>query len=111
MIPQEIYKLKSILDSFLGDSKKDLDVVIEEAKMYGEMVLVMDEIHRLHKDKQDVLLPQLESGLITLIGLTNANPFHSINPAIRNIIVDTQIIVPSSIPSSNVFTAKSKIPI
>ena len=66
------------------NSKKDLDVVIEEAKMYGEIVLVMDEIHRLHKDKQDVLLPQLESGLITLIGATTANPYHSINPAIRS---------------------------
>ena len=66
------------------NSKKDLDVVIEEAKMFGEMVLVMDEIHRLHKDKQDVLLPQLESGLITLIGMTTSNPYRAINPAIRS---------------------------
>ena len=66
------------------NSKKDLDIVIEEAKMYGELVLIMDEIHRLHKDKQDVLLPQLESGLITLIGMTTSNPYHSINPAIRS---------------------------
>ena len=66
------------------NSKKDLDIVIEEAKMYGEMILVMDEIHRLHKDKQDVLLPQLESGLITLIGMTTSNPYHAINPAIRS---------------------------
>lgn len=66
------------------NSKKDLDVVIEEAKMYGEIVLVMDEIHRLHKDKQDILLPQLESGLITLIGMTTSNPYHAINPAIRS---------------------------
>ena len=66
------------------NSKKDLDIVIEEAKMYGEMILVMDEIHRLHKDKQDVLLPQLESGLITMIGMTTSNPYHAINPAIRS---------------------------
>ena len=66
------------------NTKKDIDVVIEEAKMYGEIVLIMDEIHRLNKDKQDVLLPQLESGLITLIGMTTANPYHSINPAIRS---------------------------
>ena len=66
------------------NSKKDLDIVIEEAKMYGEIVLIMDEIHRLHKDKQDVLLPQLESGLITLIGMTTSNPYHAINPAIRS---------------------------
>jgi len=66
------------------NTKKDLDVVIEEAKMYGEIVLIMDEIHRLNKDKQDILLPQLESGLITLIGMTTSNPFHAINPAIRS---------------------------
>ena len=66
------------------NSKKDIDIVIEEAKMYGEIVLIMDEIHRLNKDKQDILLPQLESGLITLIGMTTANPYHSINPAIRS---------------------------
>jgi len=44
----------------------------------------MDEIHRLNKDKQDLLLPQLESGLITLIGMTTSNPYHKINPAIRS---------------------------
>ena len=66
------------------NSKKDLDIVIEEAKMYDGIVLIMDEIHRLNKDKQDVLLPSLENGLITLIGMTTSNPYHSINPAIRS---------------------------
>lgn len=66
------------------NTKKDLTVVIEEAKMYDGIILIMDEIHRLHKDIQDVLLPQLESGLITLIGMTTSNPYHSINPAIRS---------------------------
>ena len=66
------------------NNKKDLEVVIEEAKMYDGIVLIMDEIHRLNKDKQDILLPQLESGLITLIGMTTSNPYHAINPAIRS---------------------------
>ena len=66
------------------NNKKDFDLVVEEAKMLDGMVLIMDEIHRLNKDKQDLLLPQLESGLITLIGMTTANPFHAINPAIRS---------------------------
>lgn len=66
------------------NNKKDLEIVIEEAKMYGGIVLIMDEIHRMNKDKQDLLLPQLESGLITLIGMTTSNPYHSINPAIRS---------------------------
>ena len=66
------------------NTKKDFDIVVEEAKMYDGMVLIMDEIHRLNKDKQDLLLPQLESGLITLIGMTTSNPYHAINPAIRS---------------------------
>ncbi len=66
------------------NNKKDFDIVVEEAKMYGNLVVIMDEIHRLNKDKQDLLLPYLENGLITLIGMTTANPFHSINPAIRS---------------------------
>jgi len=66
------------------NNKKDFDVVVEEAKMYDGIVLIMDEIHRLNKDKQDLLLPQLESGLITLIGMTTSNPYFKINPAIRS---------------------------
>ena len=66
------------------NNKKDFDTVVEEAKMYEGIVLIMDEIHRLNKDKQDLLLPQLESGLITLIGMTTSNPYHKINPAIRS---------------------------
>ena len=66
------------------NNKHDFDVVVEEAKLFDGMILIMDEIHRLNKDKQDLLLPQLESGLITLIGLTTSNPYHAINPAIRS---------------------------
>ncbi len=66
------------------NNKKDFDIVVEEAKMYGNIVLIMDEIHRMNKDKQDLLLPYVENGLITLIGLTTSNPYHSINPAIRS---------------------------
>ena len=66
------------------NNKKDFDIVVEEAKMYGGIILIMDEIHRMNKDKQDLLLPHLESGLITIIGMTTSNPYHSINPAIRS---------------------------
>lgn len=66
------------------NNKKEIETVVNEAKMYNGMVLIMDEIHRMNKDKQDLLLPVLESGIITLIGMTTANPYHSINPAIRS---------------------------
>ncbi len=72
-----------MLNATIND-KHDFQVVFEEAKVYDGLVLILDEIHRLNKDKQDLLLPQVESGLITLIGMTTSNPFHSINPAIRS---------------------------
>ena len=65
-------------------NKKDMDTIIEEAKMYGHMLVIIDEVHRLNKDKQDYLLSYLESGLISMIGATTSNPYHSINPAIRS---------------------------
>ncbi|SHF66587.1 replication-associated recombination protein A [Ornithinibacillus halophilus] len=66
------------------DKKKDMEIVVEEAKMTGHLVLILDEVHRLDKAKQDFLLPHLESNLITLIGCTTSNPYHAINPAIRS---------------------------
>ncbi|MCA0969977.1 replication-associated recombination protein A [Halobacillus litoralis] len=66
------------------DKKKDMEIAVEEAKMHGQLVLILDEVHRLDKAKQDFLLPHLESNRLTLIGCTTSNPYHSINPAIRS---------------------------
>lgn len=66
------------------DTKKDLQVVAEEAKMSGTVILLLDEVHRLDKTKQDFLLPHLESGRIIMIGATTENPYITINPAIRS---------------------------
>ncbi|WP_080874267.1 replication-associated recombination protein A [Oceanobacillus timonensis] len=66
------------------DKKKDMEIVVEQAKMQGQTVLILDEVHRLDKAKQDFLLPHLENNLLTLIGCTTSNPYHSINPAIRS---------------------------
>ncbi|MBC5637619.1 replication-associated recombination protein A [Ornithinibacillus sp. BX22] len=75
----QVRKLNAVIDK-----KKDMEIVVEEAKMSGSMVLILDEVHRLDKGKQDFLLPHLESNLITLIGCTTSNPYHAINPAIRS---------------------------
>ncbi|MCK8606941.1 replication-associated recombination protein A [Apilactobacillus ozensis] len=66
------------------DTKKDLQAIAEESKMSGTVILLLDEIHRLDKTKQDFLLPLMESGKIILIGATTENPYISINPAIRS---------------------------
>ena len=82
-ITNQINKPFRMLNATINN-KQDFDIVIEEAKMNGEMIIIMDEIHRLNKDKQDLLLPYIENGLITLIGMTTSNPYHKINPAIRS---------------------------
>lgn len=66
------------------DGKKELEIVAQEAKMSGSVILLLDEIHRLNKMQQDFLLPHLENGRIILIGATTENPYISINPAIRS---------------------------
>ncbi|MCR8613279.1 MAG: replication-associated recombination protein A [Mycoplasma sp.] len=47
-------------------------------------VLIIDEIHRLNKDKQDVLLPNIEYNNILVITTTTENPYFVINPALRS---------------------------
>lgn len=64
--------------------KSDLEMIAEEARFLGRIILLLDEIHRLDKPKQDFLLPQLESGRVILIGATTENPYIAINPAIRS---------------------------
>ena len=45
-------------------------------------ILFLDEIHRFNKGQQDVLLPHVEQGTITLVGATTENPSFSLNPAL-----------------------------
>ena len=66
------------------NNKKDLENAIEESKLFPSTIIIMDEVHRLNKDKQDLLLPYVESGEIYLIGATTSNPYIAINPAIRS---------------------------
>ncbi|RRD31510.1 replication-associated recombination protein A [Streptococcus minor] len=66
------------------DSKKRLQEIADEATFSGGLVLMLDEIHRLDKTKQDFLLPLLENGNIIMIGATTENPFFSVTPAIRS---------------------------
>jgi len=53
---------------------------LRRAKM--KTILFVDEIHRFNKAQQDVLLPEVESGLVRLIGATTQNPFFSVNSAL-----------------------------
>lgn len=65
-------------------SKKDMEAAVEEAKLWKPTLLLMDEVHRLDKGKQDYLLPFVEDGTFFLLGMTTANPYIALSPAIRS---------------------------
>ena len=67
-----------------SDNKAKLQDSIEKAKQNDYSILIVDEIHRMKKDVQDYLLPFVEKGVVTLIGITTVNPYHSVSPAIRS---------------------------
>lgn len=65
---------------------KDLREVVERAREWRKInkrtILIVDEIHRFNKVQQDVLLPVVEDGLITLIGATTENPYFEVIKAL-----------------------------
>lgn len=68
----------------VSDNKARMEQAFQEAIRFAPSIVIIDEIHRLDKGKQDLLLPHLENGDFYLIGCTTANPLISINPAIRS---------------------------
>lgn len=66
------------------NNKADFEMAMNDARLNGQKIIIIDEIHRMNKDKQDILLPFLENGTIILIGLTTSNPYLKVNPAIRS---------------------------
>lgn len=65
------------------DNKAILKNIIDKSED-NKAILIIDEIHRMKKDIQDYLLPYVENGVVTIIGLTTINPYHSVNPAVRS---------------------------
>jgi putative ATPase len=80
-IDADFYHLSGVLSK-----KEDLTKILVKAKKnYSEnraTILFLDEIHRWNKAQQDVLLPFVEKGIITLIGATTENPSFTVNNAL-----------------------------
>ncbi len=72
--------------SAVTTGKEDLLKIVKRAKenqnLQIKTIVFIDEIHRWNKAQQDVLLPYVESGLITLIGATTENPSFEVNSAL-----------------------------
>lgn len=83
----EIFAEKTGLETYTfnasTDSKQKLRDILDTTT-YKDILVVVDEIHRMNKDIQDYLLPFIENGKAIIIGLTTLNPYQSVNPAIRS---------------------------
>lgn len=75
------------LISAVNAGTADLKVIIAAARERRKLerrrtVVIVDEIHRFNKAQQDVLLPHVENGTITLIGVTTENPYFEVIKAL-----------------------------
>ncbi len=92
--------------SAVSASVKDVRGVVENAKMRLRVhnqrtILFLDEIHRFSRSQQDVLLPDVESGIIRLIGATTENPHHYI---VGPLISRAQVFRLESLSEANIET-------
>ncbi len=68
------------VESNVADMRRVLSGAVNRLENTGQStILFIDEIHRFNKSQQDVLLPDVESGVIKLIGATTHNPFFFVN--------------------------------
>ncbi len=79
------------------DSKAILKQIIETVKIYDNVLLIVDEIHRMNRDIQDYLLPYVEKGTIIMVGLTTENPYIAVNPAVRSRVSIFKVTRPEAI--------------
>lgn len=83
VVAQEL-KLPFAVFNAAIDKKQDLEKIIDVAKKADNFLLIIEEIHRMNRDRQDLLLNYVEQGTFTLIACTSENPYFIVNPALRS---------------------------
>ncbi|MEX2186791.1 MAG: replication-associated recombination protein A [Pirellulales bacterium] len=77
------FRQLSAVTSGVKDLRELLDEARDRLAGSGEKTLLfIDEIHRFNKAQQDALLPDVEEGVVTLVGATTENPFFTVNSAL-----------------------------
>ncbi len=90
----------SAVTSGAQDLKRVIAAASERRKMAGQRtVVVVDEIHRFNKAQQDILLPFVENGTITLIGVTTENPYFEV---IKALVSRSQVYQLSALKQENI---------
>jgi putative ATPase len=77
------FKQLSAVTSGVKDLREILEAARDDIASGGTRTLLfIDEIHRFNKAQQDALLPDVEEGVVTLVGATTSNPFFAVNSAL-----------------------------
>jgi putative ATPase len=77
------FRQLSAVTSGVKDVREILEEARDEVAAGGRPTLLMiDEIHRFNRAQQDALLPDVEEGIVILVGITTANPFFAVNDAL-----------------------------
>jgi putative ATPase len=77
------FRRLSAVTSGVKDVREILDEARDEVAAGGRpTLLVIDEIHRFNRAQQDALLPDVEEGVVILVGITTSNPFFAVNDAL-----------------------------
>ncbi|MEM6328843.1 MAG: replication-associated recombination protein A [Planctomycetota bacterium] len=77
------FRQLSAVTSGVKDVRQALDASREEAAAGGgPTLLFIDEVHRFNRTQQDALLPDVERGVVSLVGATTANPHAAVNAAL-----------------------------
>jgi putative ATPase len=77
------FRQLSAVTSGVKDVREILQEARDEVAAAGAATLLMiDEIHRFNRAQQDALLPDVEEGIVILVGITTANPFFAVNDAL-----------------------------
>jgi putative ATPase len=77
------FRQLSAVTSGVKDVREILEQARDEVASGGRPTLLMiDEIHRFNRAQQDALLPDVEEGVVILVGITTANPFFAVNDAL-----------------------------
>lgn len=99
------YNINYISLNAVLDNKTKLEESFKQAMNFYPSIVIIDEIHRLDKGKQDLLLPHLENGDFYMIGCTTANPFIALNSALRS---RCKLLEFNSLDKDNIFLALKK---
>ena len=75
-------KVKFFVLNAVSSGVKEVRAIFEQARLYTNPILFIDEIHRFSKSQQDSLLQAVEKGRVTLIGATTENPSFEVNSAL-----------------------------